>query len=127
PAFWPGVAVIGMTVFGAFHVLLNWRGVKWSVEGKEALIWLCPLEYLAYFMVYVFATPTIGYLPASIIFAALLAYRVGYRSFKMIGFAAIAGAAIVLTFKTMLSVKIPAGALYDYLPDSIRLFAIVNF
>lgn len=127
PAFWPAVAVIGMSLFGTGHVLLNWRGAKWPTEWREAVIWLRPLEYLVYFMIYVFATPTIGYLPASIIFGALLALRVGYRSFKMIGFAALSGAVVVLIFKTLLSVKIPAGALYDYLPDSIRLFAIVNF
>lgn len=127
PAFWPAVGVIGMTLFGAAHVALNWRGAKWRTEGAEVLIWFRPLEYLAYFMVYVFATPTIGYLPASIIFTGFLAVRVGYRSAKMIGLAACVGALIVIIFKTFLSVKIPGGAFYDYLPDSIRLFAIVNF
>jgi hypothetical protein len=34
---------------------------------------------------------------------------------------------IVLVFKTFLEVKIPGGIIYEYLPDTLRNFMILNF
>ena len=45
----------------------------------------------------------------------------------MLGAAAFTGLGIVLVFKAALSVKIPGGAIYEYLPDTLRNFLIVNF
>ncbi|MEM7059092.1 MAG: tripartite tricarboxylate transporter TctB family protein [Pseudomonadota bacterium] len=126
PAFWPGVAVIGMVLFGVVHVIGAWRA---RAEGAmaEAAFWLRPLEYLIWFMVYVFAVPQFGYLLATVIFMVALAFRAGYRSARMLGLAALTGLGIVLIFKTALSVKIPGGAVYEALPDALRNFMIVNF
>ena len=56
-----------------------------------------------------------------------LAFRAGYRGPRMLCAAALTGLSIVLIFKTTLSVKIPGGAIYEYLPDIFRNFMIVNF
>lgn len=127
PRFWPAVGVIGMVGFGALHLasLLRYRQI--SSEVSEALTWLRALEFLVWFMVYVRAVPVIGYLPATLIFTVLLAWRMGYRSGRMLGAAAATGFGIVLVFKTLLSVKIPGGAVYEYLPDGFRNFMILNF
>ncbi len=93
----------------------------------EAVQWLRALEYLAWFMVYVWAVPIIGYLPATLIFMGALAVRAGYRNRRVILAALAMGLGIVLVFKTMLSVKIPGGLLYEYLPDALRSIAILNF
>lgn len=130
PAFWPAVAVVGMTVFGALHLASVWRrreGGGRSGELTEALQWLRSLEYLGWFMAYVWAAPAIGYLPATLVFTTALALRSGYRGGRTLMAAAATGLAIVLTFKTVLSVKIPGGALYEHLPDALRTFMIVNF
>lgn len=128
PAFWPAVGVIGMTAFGAVHAWQVWRDRRGKTgDGREALFWLRPLEYLAWFMAYVQIAPLIGYLPATLIFCPALAYRAGYRAPRTLLAAASTGLAIVLVFKTFLSVKIPGGAVYEYLPDAVRTFAIVNF
>ncbi len=130
PAFWPAIGVIGMVVFGSFHAVgaLRQRSRNRGLsETREAGIWLRSIEYLAWFMAYVFVVPVIGYLPATVIFAIALAFRAGYRSRGMLGAAAFMGLGVVLVFKTFLSVKIPGGALYEYLPDSLRSTALIYF
>ena len=124
PRFWPAVGVIGMCLFGAAHLFVTWRR---RVPGttREALTWARALEYLVWFMAYVFAVPVIGYLPASIIFAVALAARAGYRSRGMLGAAALTGLGVVVIFKALLQVKIPGGAIYEHLPDGLRNFAIL--
>ena len=37
------------------------------------------------------------------------------------------GLATVVVFKSFLSVKIPGGMIYEYLPGAIRTFFILNF
>jgi hypothetical protein len=39
----------------------------------------------------------------------------------------ITGLFIVLIFKTFLEVKIPGGAIYEFLPNTLRSFMILNF
>lgn len=126
PAFWPGVAVAGMTLFGALHLFGAWRR-RVIGEGAEAAYWVRPIEYLGWFMAYVFTVPLVGYLLATTIFMVVLAFRVGYRGWRMLGAALLTGLGIVLIFKTALSVKIPGGSIYEHLPDAIRNFMIVNF
>ena len=128
PAFWPTVGLIGMIAFGfghAVHMLI----ARWGKKGGfwEAIFWLRPNEYLLYFMIYVLLVREIGYLPATLFFCVSLALRVGYRSLRGLLAAVLTGLAVVLVFKTGLSVKIPGGAVYEYLPNTLRTFAIVNF
>lgn len=124
PAFWPAVGVLGMTAFGALHWLGEWtrrtRG-SWT----ESLNWLRALEYLVWFMAYVKLVPLSGYLPTTIAFTLLLALRSGYRDRKTLLLAAAVGLAIVVIFKTLLAVKIPGAAVYEYLPDALRNLMIV--
>lgn len=126
PRFWPGVAVFGMLFFGVGHLLTV---VRTKLEGTigELVVWLRALEYLVWFMIYVVVVPYVGYLPATVLFTCLLALRQGYRTKKHLLIAALLGVCIVLVFKTGLSVKIPGGELYDFLPDRLRNFMIVNF
>lgn len=127
PALWPGIGVIGMTVFGAVHAAGTLRGRRLVVELVEGAYWLRPLEYLAWFMAYVAATPIIGYLAASVLFMVILCFRAGYRGARALIAAGLVGLLIVLIFKTGLSVSIPGGAIYEYLPTEWRKFMLVNF
>lgn len=126
PAFWPGVGVIGMCVFGALHAIAAFTR-RAGRDAFEAVQWFRALEYLAWFMGYVWAVPIIGYLPATLIFMGALAIRAGYRDRRMIFAALATGLGIVVVFKSFLSVKIPGGAVYEYLPDALRSFMILNF
>ena len=126
PRFWPAIGIGGMVAFGVFHVLSGWRTAQpgWLSEVGN---WVRVFEFLAWFMVYVWAVPIIGYLSATILFTVLLALRMGYRRALHLWLAAGAGFAIVFVFKTLLSVKIPGGAVYEYLPGAFRNFMTVYF
>lgn len=127
PALWPGIAVIGMTVFGITHLAGTLKGRKVASELAEGEYWLRPLEYLGWFMAYVAATPIIGYLAATLLFMVILCLRAGYRGARPLVAAGMVGLLIVLIFKTGLSVSIPGGAIYEYLPTDLRKFMLVNF
>ena len=131
PRFWPAVGVIGMVVFAGLHLrtqikhLKRWRPVR--ADWIEARRWAGVLEYAGWFLVYVWLVPLLGYLPTTLVFAPLLTWRLGYRSHKMLWISVLFGFAVVLLFKTFLEVKIPGGALYEYLPGALRSFFILNF
>ncbi len=127
PAFWPSVSVAIMVLFSAIH--LAGSLVSERIEGRwvEVAYWLRSLEYAAWFMIYVQAVPQLGYLPATILFCLALSWRLGYRTWRWalinIAFAFV----VVLLFKGLLQVKVPAGALYDFLPGALRIFMINYF
>lgn len=126
PRFWPAVGVFAMMGFGLAHLALSWRRQSgWA--ATEVLNWLRAIEYLAWFMIYVAVVPVLGYLTSTIIFTVLLALRQGYWDVRQLFAAAFLGLVIVLVFKTGLSVKIPGGTVYEYLPSSLRSFMIINF
>ncbi|MFV0492798.1 MAG: tripartite tricarboxylate transporter TctB family protein [Pseudorhodobacter sp.] len=129
PGFWPRLAVIGMVLFSTLNLYFSIRdpGAEERLTGlgEEVLLWIRSLEFGLWFMVYVFATPIIGYMPASVLFAVALSLRVGYRSSQALIWAAIAGAATVLLFKSFLQVKIPGGSVYESLPEGIRSFFVL--
>ena len=130
PAFWPIVSIVGMTVFGAFELWSTTRALRTrrgSAVAPEIMHWVRALEYLAWFMAYVWTVPIVGYLPTTMIFCALLTWRLGYREPKTLIAAVLTGIGTVVVFKTLLAVKIPGGALYDYLPHAIRNVMIQYF
>ena len=96
-------------------------------ELTEGASWLRAFEYFGWFMLYVYATPFIGYLAATVLFMVALTWRAGYRDRRLTLAAVAAAFAIVLIFKSFLGVKIPGGAVYEFLPDSVRSFMIINF
>jgi hypothetical protein len=130
PSFWPGLAGAGMVLFSLLHLRELRRGQalhhSWinAEDRAEALIWLRPLEHTLWFMVYVFAVPRIGHLPATMIFVPAMVWRLGYRRPRTIWIALGFAVAVVLLFKGVLNVKIPGGAIYQYLPDGLRAFAL---
>ena len=127
PAFWPAVGLIGMCVFGLGHAVGSFVSRKHPGRAQEILLWGRALEYAVWFMAYVWVVPIIGYLPATLLFTVSLTYRLGYRGLHYLAGAATAGIVIVVVFKSFLSVKIPGGSVYEYLPDGLRNFMLINF
>lgn len=125
PALWPGIAVIGMTVFGALHLLGSVVSPRIDGRWTEVVFWLRSFEYVLYFLIYVALVPLCGYLPTTVAFTLFLALRAGFRGWRTLLLAAAFGAVTALVFRGFLQVKIPAGALYDHLPASIRSFALM--
>lgn len=124
PALWPTIAVTGMAVFAALHVLSSALSPRIPGRWSEVAFWLRSLEYVLYFLVYVAAVPWTGYLPATVLFAVFLALRTGFRSPRALGITVVFGVLVAVIFRGFLQVKIPAGAFYQHLPDGVRIFAL---
>jgi hypothetical protein len=71
--------------------------------------------------------PQLGYLLSTIVFGLLLAARAGYRSVRMYLSIVALSITIVVVFKGFLQVKIPGGAIYEYLPTALRSFMLTYF
>ena len=127
PAFWPTVSLLGMLFFAVLHLLGSICSPKIHGRKIEVFFWFRSLEYALWFLLYVYAVPEIGYLGASILFMLGLTFRLGYREIKIYLIAVFTAFSIVLVFKTFLQVKIPGGQIYEYLPDAMRNFMILNF
>lgn len=127
PRFWPAVGVLGMAGFGVFHFLSSVASDRIPGRWPEVLNWLRALEFVGWFLAYVWLVPWAGYLLATVGFMAVLTLRMGYRDLRMIGAAVGTGVAIVLLFKTFLQVRLPGGQLYHVLPDGLSTFMLTYF
>lgn len=127
PAFWPAVALVGMVLFAGGRLFLLKRKRVTRADWTEAQIWLRPLEYALWFMAYVAIVPVVGFLPTTMVFCPLLAWRLGYRDRKMLIASVVFAIAVVVVFKSFLAVRIPGGMIYEWLPNAIRSFFLVNF
>ncbi len=128
PAFWPIVAISAMTAFGGLELWFCWRRNRHlSGDGTLAEVgrWFRAAEYVVWFMAYVWLVPLIGYLPATLAFTLTLTLRLGYRSKTTVGAAMLTGIATVIVFKSFLGVRIPGGAIYEYLSPALRNFMIL--
>ncbi|MFV1440395.1 MULTISPECIES: tripartite tricarboxylate transporter TctB family protein [unclassified Phaeobacter] len=127
PRFWPAVSLGGMAAFAAFHLLGSALSERIEGRWQEVLLWISSLEYAGWFIAYAAAVPYAGYLPATVICAAALALRVGYRRPATLAVAALSALLIVVLFKTLLKVNLPAGLAYDSLPDGLRQIMLTYF
>ena len=127
PALWSAISLGLMVFFAVLHFLGSIMSARIVGRLQEVGFWLRSLEYAAWFLIYVWVVPIVGYLPTTLVFLPLLALRLGYRSKRMLLIAMAIGFAIVLLFKTFLAVKIPGGELYEHLPKSVRSFMLINF
>jgi len=136
PRFWPGICLGGFLLFGIAYVVQSLRniGCDKSVtlndriwQPQELFNWSRTLEYVAYFLIYVFLVPRIGYLLATVLFCVLITLRAGYKQNNLVMWAAFGGFIIVLVFRTLLRIKMPPGKLYGLFPDAIRNFLGLYF
>ncbi len=127
PAFWPSISVALMALFAALHLLSSLLSPRIAGRWTEVMQWLRTLEYAGWFMAYVFVVLQLGYLGSTILFAILLSFRAGYRSWRIMAGMATMGIVIVVVFKSFLQVKIPGGAIYEALPAGLRAFMLTYF
>lgn len=127
PRFWPAVSLTGMAIFAGLHLLAS--GLSERIEGRwtEVGVWISSLEYAVWFVAYASIVPFAGYLLSTVVFALALMLRVGYRSRTILFWAFTTSVGIVLLFKTILQVKLPAGQIYEALPDGLRQIMLTYF
>ena len=126
PRFWPAVGLGLMVLAAGLHLWrMPWRGLT-RLDRAELRRWTTVFEFALWFMAYVLLVPVLGYLPVTIAFVPALAWRMGYRTRAMMATSVVFAIAVVVIFKSFLSVKIPGGAVYEYLPGALRSFAILN-
>ena len=125
PAFWPTISLTGMLLFAVLHCLGSLVSPRTPGRGPEVIFWLRSIEYSGWFLLYVWIVPRLGYLGSTLLFTLILTWRVGYRTKIMFVSAAAMGVGIVVIFKAFLQVKVPAGQVYEYLPDEIRNFMLL--
>jgi hypothetical protein len=129
PAFFPGVALALLVLT---NIITVWRDVAglWAhpptaAERGEAraqiLGWLRPLEFLAYYALYIYAIRHLGYFPATLVFVLFMLWRVGLTTPGWM----LAGVGLSLfmigVFRAGLGVWMPAPEFYDIFPGGIRL------
>jgi len=128
PAFWPAISIASMVLFASGLVWQAFRSSSKLGLAEEIWFWLRSLEFVIWFLAYVWLVPIVGYLIATLLLACVLGWRVGYRHPKWMALAALFGLSVVVLFKATLGVNIPAGALYDMLPSGdFRSFLMTNF
>ncbi len=130
PGLWPVISIVGMLVFGTLQLIQYWlhrATLTGAGFSSEAAVWVKALEYVFWFMLYVYLVPVTGYLPTTLLLCAVLTVRLGYRTRRMMLAALVTAFVIVLVFKSFLQVKIPGGLVYEYLPATTRNFMILYF
>ena len=127
PRFWPMVGILLMTICTGLHLWKLPRRRINIADWREAKKWFAVIEFGIWFFVYVVTVPIIGYLLATLMFMPLLSYRMGYRTRTPLLWSVAFGFGTVVLFKSFLSVKIPGGLIYEYLPSALRSFFILNF
>ena len=127
PAFWPAVGLGLMVVFSAAASLVALMSRPASDLARELVVWLRGGEFVLWFMTYVWLVPRLGYLLMTMSFCCALAWREGYRSGRWMAISAVFGLGVVVVFKGLLGVNIPAGQIYDLLPPgAVRSFIMTH-
>lgn len=127
PRTWPFISLAGMTLFALANVVATSRSTRTPGRWREVGVWLRSLEYVGWYLLYVAAIPVIGYLAATLAFCLFMTWRSGYRSGLAFAAAAAFGLFVVLLFKSLFNVKIPGGAVYEFLPETLRYIMIRYF
>ena len=121
-------AAIGNFLLSLRRARLDRRKHKPNKTRFEVVQWVRAIEFIVYFIIYTRSIEIIGYLFATMIFAALMVYRLGYRSWRWVGIALATSFVSVLFFRTMLQIKTPVNIwLYNQLPADLARFMKVYF
>lgn len=134
---WVG-PLMALAILVPSAVLNVWQSYRWTQKPErrhrpnqtlfEVLQWVKALEFLAYFIVYSYCVPVLGYLLSTLVFAVFLTTRLGYRKPRMLAYSLGTAMVIVLVFRTFLQIKTPVNIwLYELLPPALETFMKVYF
>ena len=127
PRFWPAVSLSAMAVFAALHVIGSYLSPRIHGRWREVLFWVRGVEFAGWFIAYAMLVPRIGYLPATLLVVLTLLMRSGYRTSRAFLAGALVSVTVVVLFRAVLQVKLPGGAVYQYLPDGLHQLMLTYF
>jgi hypothetical protein len=128
PWLMPGIA---LGLLAAANLVTLWRDLAdlrrtpptdaEKAEARAALLaWLRPLEFLAYYGVYIYSIQHAGYFPSTLVFILFLLWRVGLTAPRWI----LAGIGLSLfmvgVFRIGLGVWMPVPELYRQFPEALQ-------
>lgn len=127
PRFWPALTISVMAFFSVINLFLVFvRRCRFD-NGSEWISWARSVEFALWFCAYAALVPWIGYLLATLLISLTLAWRSGYRSTKWTVIALAAGLTIVVFFRGILGIHVPAASLYQSLPGPLGNFMATWF
>lgn len=126
----PVMCLLVLVPAAAWNLRQSWRVHNWRNRFKqpnsmqyEATVWLRALEFVAWFIAYTLAVPTLGYLVSTLLLGTLLPWRMGYRGKRWFLTCLTISFIIVLVFRTGLQIKTPINVwLYSLLPTRAEGF-----
>jgi len=90
--------------------------------------YVAAFEFVAYFILYTFFVPVLGYLLSTMFLGTYMTWRLGYRNWIWVFRGALSSFAIVIIFRTFLQIKTPGSIwIYDQLPTAFRTFMLTYF
>lgn len=121
-------AAVGNLALSLRRAILDRRKHRPNKTRYEVVQWLRGVEFIVYFIVYTRSIEVVGYLIATVVFAVLMVMRLGYRSWRWVGIAAMVSFLSVVFFRSLLQIKTPVNIwLYNQLPDGLERFMKVYF
>lgn len=131
----PALCLTLLVPAALWNVMGSWKVHRWRTRfmlptsgAYEFSKYLEALEYVAYFVLYTFVVPWLGYLVSTLLLGTYLTWRLGYRSMRWLAIGIASSLAIVLLFRTALQIKTPVNIwLYDQLPDGLRALMLTYF
>lgn len=125
--FWPAISLGGMVLFAGLHLIGSAVSPREFGRWREVGRWVLSMEFAVWFIAYAALVPFIGYLPSTLLVSVILVVRSGYREPSLLVTTVVLSVLIVGVFRGLLQVKLPSGAIYDYLPDGIRQIFYIYF
>lgn len=130
PWLMPAIALTGLFIANAISlardaVALRHKPAKpeeRQTAWAEMRGWFRPLEYFAYFLVYLKSLAHLGYFLSTALFIQFLLYRVGLRTARWRIYGLLAAIALTAIFRWGLGIWVPTADLYDLFPDAVRKF-----
>jgi nitrate reductase gamma subunit len=128
PMLMPGIALVllaGANIITLGRDIVDLRryppsATEWAEGWALLWAWLQPVEFLAYYGIYVFAIQHAGYFPSTLIFIMVLMFRVRLTTPRWILAGVCAALFMVAVFRMGLGVWMPAPELYELFPDGVR-------
>jgi hypothetical protein len=133
PSLAPASALVFLVLMSGAALITQLRRTWIHPLSKPGRDWLLAVlregptlvEFGLYFILYVWLIDKIGYALSTLCFVQISCWRAGRRGWRSLLFTIVFTGVLVILFRVILKVWIPAAPIYEWLPDNLRNLAIV--